>query len=451
MNLLALDIGSAAVKAAVFTDRKPLTPIVRRPFPTCFKGTRVQVAPAAIIKSLISAIADLGPIARQVDFIAPTNMAPSWLAMDKTGKPLTPIITHQDRRSVAVAQELESTVGKDRLLHLSGNRPFPGGISSTTFAWHLRHERTLMKKADLVGHLNTYLHRLMTGARVTDPSNASFMGLYSTLDLSDWHDELIAAVGATRHVLPQILESNQIAGCLTDSAASRFGLTAGTPMLTGCMDGSAAMVLWGGKVGQLMDVCGSTDVLALCTDRPKPHERVLTRALGIGRRWMSVCTLAASGSAFAWAKDHLLPDLTMPDYWRLVSRLSSRPPQSTVHFEPYLAGDRMSIEQRQGAFTGITLSTTRQHLLSAIIESLARASAARLPLLQQTRTRIFRTVMVSGGMQSGLDKILRRDWPGRWTFRHEPEATLRGLSTLTPCQSPNAVALPWPASSPPAS
>jgi hypothetical protein len=97
------------------------------------------------------------------------------------------------------------------------------------------------------------------------------------------------------------------------------------------------------------------------------------------------------------------------------------------------------------------LSTTREHLLSAIIESLACASAARLPLLQQTRTRILRTVMVSGGMQSGLDKVLRRDWPGRWTFRHEPEATLRGLSTLTPCQSPNAVALPWPASSPPAS
>ena len=59
---------------------------------------------------------------------------------------------------------------------------------------------------------------------------------------------------------------------------------------------SAAMLLTGAKPGQLLNVCGSTDVLGLCTDRPRPHEKVLTRALGIGDRWMSVCTLAAAAN-----------------------------------------------------------------------------------------------------------------------------------------------------------
>jgi len=430
MIVLALDVGSAAVKAALFRNGRPLAPIARRAFATTFSGSRAEVSSSALLQALAGAMADLPTTAGHPDYISLANMSPSWLAMDKSGQALTPIITHQDRRSIQIAREMESAIGKRRLLRISGNRPFPGGISSTTFAWFLRHEPALMKKADLVGHVNTLLHRLITGRRVTDPSNASFMGLYRTLKLSDWSDELIGLIGASRRLLPQVIESNQIAGYVTKSAAAPFGLKAGTPMLAGCMDGSAAMLSSGAAVGQLMDVSGSTDVLALCTDRPKPHERLLTRALGIGRRWMVVSTLAAAGSALAWAKDRLFADLTIGQYWKLVNRLARRPRQSSVRFEPYLAGDRMSIEQRQAAFTGLTLSTTREDLLSAMIGSLASASAERLPLLQHGGTRILRRVMVSGGMDSGLDRVLRRDWPGRWQFRHQPEATLRGLAMM---------------------
>jgi len=62
----------------------------------------------------------------------------------------------------------------------------------------------VMKRADLVGHLSTYLHRTLTGARVTDASNASFMGIYSTLTQKGWNDELCQAVGAPHRMLPDI-------------------------------------------------------------------------------------------------------------------------------------------------------------------------------------------------------------------------------------------------------
>jgi hypothetical protein len=73
-------------------------------------------------------------------------------------------------------------------------------------------------------------------------------------------------------------------------------------------------------------------------------------------------------------------------------------------------------------------------MLSAVIESLAEASAARLPLLRQTKSPMRRDVVVSGGVQNGLDRILHRDWPGKWSFRTEEEATLRGLSCLEPVE-----------------
>src|SRR5207244_1358903 len=161
-----------------------------------------------------------------------SNMAPSWVAMDKRGRAITPIVTHQDRRSVDVARDLERRIGKARHLRLVGNRPIPGGISSTTWAWFNRDEPRLMRRrADLVGP----------------------------------------------------------------------------------------------NPGQLVNGSGSTDVLALCVDRPRPHEKLITRALGVGKLWLSVSTLAAGGSTLTWLHSRLFADLTDARFHALTRKLARRP------------------------------------------------------------------------------------------------------------------------------
>lgn len=441
MQLLALDIGSSSVKGAVI--RVPHRPgrIVRAAYPTRHEGSRVEVDPPALLKAVAAAVAQLGKAARHVDAVALSVMSPAWVAMDLSGKPLTPIVTHQDRRSVDIAIELERRVGKNRFLQLTGNRPVPGGISVTTWAWYLQNEPQALRRADLVGHLNTFLHRQITGARVIDPSNASFTGLYRTTDQGGWSGELCEAVGVPTRLLPDVIEANVIGGTVTREAASRFSLTAGTPVLAGLVDTSSAMLLSGGAVGQLTNNSGSTDVLGLCTDRAFPHERLLTRALGVGKRWMSVATLAAAGSALEWIGAQFFRDLPRPKFWKLVASLARGsktargprlPPTGDVHFEPYLAGERTSVEQRWGAFTGLTLATTREQMLAAVIEALAEASAARIELFRQLGVAMRRRVMLTGGAQGELANLFHRDWKGRWTFYVEQEATLRGLACLEP-------------------
>jgi xylulokinase len=403
--------------------------LARAPLRSHFEGVRAEVDPASVLEAVAAAIGQVGPAAKRVDAVALSVMSPSWIAMDKAGKPLTPIVTHQDRRSVDIALEIEQKVGKERHLQLAGNRPFPGGISSTTFAWFKRNHPALMRRADLVGHLNTFLHRQFTGARVVDPSNASFMGIYRTVDQAGWSDELCQAIDLSPNLLPQVLDADEIGGRVT-AAGSRLGLTEGTPMLVGLVDTGAAMLLAGARPGQFVNVVGTTDVLIVCTDRPKPHERLLTRALGVGRLWTSVATLASAGSSLVWMKDQFFADLTGPAFYKLVDKLAKDPLKTAVRFEPYLAGERTSLEQRQGAFAGLTLATTRQDMLSAVIESLASASAARLPLLRQQAPRARRDVVMSGGTAGGLARLLHRDWPGEWRFKTEEEATVRGLARL---------------------
>ena len=355
-------------------------------------------------------------------------MSPAWVAMDRRGRPLTAIFTHQDRRSLAEAMEIEKRIGMKRHLALAGVRPVPGGISSTTWAW-FRASSGTDEAADLVGHLNTFLIRTLTGQRIVDPGNASFMGVYSTISMRGWNDELCENVDLPKHLLPEIRESNEIAGRLTPEGARLLNLPPGVPALAGMIDTSAAMLLAGPTPGQLVNTCGSTDVLALLTDHPKPHERLITRAFGIGRRWMSVSTLAAAGSAIESARDQLFPDYSWPRFNRLVSQVARSRGPSNVRFDPYLAGDRMSIEQPTASFAALTLSTTREELLGAVVEALVTASAARLPLLASGGVEPLRRVVTTG---RGFERILRRDWPGRWRFVRENEASLRGLGLLAP-------------------
>jgi xylulokinase len=434
---LGIDIGSSSVKAGLLRNGKIVGKTVHASFPTRHAGVEVDVDPRKLLAAVAAAISGVGAAAHKADVVALSVMSPAWVAMDKAGKPLTAIVTHQDRRSVAIAQDLEARVGKAKYLQLAGNRPFPGGISATTWAWFCQNQPVVMKRADLVGHLNTFLHRQFTGARVIDPANASFTGLYETPLQGGWHRELCEAVGAFPRQLPQIHESNVVGGTVLPAAASRFGLRAGMPVVTGIVDTSSAMLLIGAKPGQLLNVCGSTDVLGLCTGKASPHERLLTRAVGVGKRWMSVSTIAAAGSSLNWMYDQFFRDLPPKQYWKLLADLAGNPKAlpGGLKFEPYLAGERTAIEQRQAVFTGLTLATTREQMLSAVVEALAEASAARFAFLKQTKAPIHRDVVVSGGVQNGLDKILHRDWPGHWTFRNEQEATLRGLSCLEPVEA----------------
>jgi sugar (pentulose or hexulose) kinase len=436
MTILGLDCGSSSVKAGIVRDGKIVGSLARATYPTHFDGPKCEVDPNKVLRAIGRAIADLGPAARKVDAVGLSVMSPAWIAMDRAGKPVTRIVTHQDRRSVQVARDLLARVGAGKFLHIAGNLPFPGGISITTLAWFARYEPATLRKADLVGHLNTFLHRQFTGRRVIDRSNASFTGLYETLKLGKWSELLCEAAGISTRKLPEIFESDQVPGTLLPAVAGRLGLRTGTPIMAGMIDTSAAVMLVGPRVGQLLNVSGSTDVLSLCTNRPRPHERLLTRALGVGRFWLSVGTLAAAGSAVEWVREQIFPDLTERDYFKLVASLSrsskSRALESAVKFEPYLAGERTSIEQKKAAFTNLTLATTRREMLAAVIDALAQASAARLKLLKSRGVKILPTVVTSGGTAQALHQVLYRDWRGRWRFHRENEASLRGLSRLVP-------------------
>ena len=108
--------------------------------------------------------------------------------------------------------------------------------------------------------------------------------------------------------------------------------------------------------------------------------------------------------------------------------MTGKAPPGKLRFRPYLAGDRMSIDQLEAGFDGLDLGTTREDLLRAVLEALARWNAEGMALLTE-RAKPLPDVFVAGG-GGWLGGLLHEAWPGRWRFRPIRDASLHGLERL---------------------
>ncbi len=435
MRVLALDVGSSSVKAAVLEDETILAKVPEpERFPTDeSRPPRVQIAAEEIWNAVARAVGRLGEAVRAADRIALDALSPSCVLLDAEGGPLTPIITHQDRRSVEQAERIEARFGLDPHLRMAGNRPFPGGIGSTTLLWLRENEPQILDRAATVGMATTFLVARLTGARAIDPGNAGFLGLYdhglrAAGAAPCWNRDLCKPAGIRLDQLPDILDGATVAGRLKAAAARRLGLREGTEVLAGVVDTSAAFLGVGAEPGRLLNSIGTTDVIALAWPRARPHEQLLTRELGAGALWLSVYTVASGGGSLAWAHEALFPDLKKDEFYKLARDLTARPPPA-VRFEPFLAGDRMSIRQRKASFEGIDRSVRREDLLRAILEAIALRNAEGMELLTREATPLPDVFVAGGG--DWLSDFYHRAWPGDgWRFHPIEDATYKGLARL---------------------
>jgi xylulokinase len=356
-------------------------------------------------------------------------MSPSIVLIDGRGRAISPVLTHQDRRSLVEARDIARIVGDARHLEIVGNAPVPGGCGSTSLLWFARHAPALLKRAKLIGNVSTLLLNALAGARAIDPSHAGFTGLFHTDTQTGWCDELAELAGVRRDQLPIVHDASELVCDVSAEGSRAFGLPRGMPCGAGIVDGSCAMLLAGARPGAIVNVVGSTDVLARCVDRYAPRAGVITRPLGTRGLWVEVCTIAAAGAALDWVHRVCFSEMSAERFFTHVARAARDLSPPRVACAPWLAGSRTEIEPPPAYVAGLTLGTTRHDLLHAVVHTLADESAKRLERLGIDRTGTPQPVLLSGGARS-LRRLMHARWPGSIRFRSIEHATIRGLGAL---------------------
>ncbi len=444
MRILAIDVGTSGVKAGYWDGRRFVVRVQVAVATTFGEGT-AEIAVRGLLKAVDEAARGAMEGREAPDVVAFDAFSSGVVVTDGAGKLVTNVITHQDRRSVLEAEEIVAEFGEEWLLKHVGNLPFPGGIGSSTLRWLQRNTRVLKGEA-MVGQVSSLIGRYLTGRWVIDPSQACFLGLMD-IRRGAWCEALCDFLGVTQSMLPRIEWADEVMGMTLAGVSRRWGLRSGTPVVGGFVDTSAAVLNTPMANGQLVHSSGTTDVLAMCVNEPRPAAHLLTRPVGVGRvlpeRWLSVSTMAAAGSAAMWARETLFSEMTDGAFRQALARVCRREGRSKeqearskktagdVFCEPWFAGDRMSIAQKTASLAGLTLGTTREEILAGIVAGLVQERARGYGELAKVH-RIERKVYTMGGATE-LAGAMHDAWPRKHTFVPIEADALAGLVKLARC------------------
>jgi xylulokinase len=428
MRILALDVGTSSVKAAVLdvATTRPVGPIARLSYELDFPTPDAAEVPAERLwQAVMGAAREATRTGVAVDGVGMSCLTPALVLLDKADQPICPIWTHLDRRARPVARQVWNDVGAE-FLQTVGNRPLPGGITALCFRQILEDDPKLRPRVHGFLHVNGWLGLRLTGARAFDRANACFTGLFGTLTDQQWSSRWCDFFDVERAWLPPVLCGSATIGSLRANVAAELGVPAGIPVKLGTADTSCAMLAAGMKPGDLLHVVGTTQVVAAIVHDPRPSPRRLTRLLGVGAAFIQVTHNPVGGVALDWMRQLCFRDQTEQEFYERTIPEARRRSVTVALEPPFLGGDRLEIEAQRAAFRDLTLATDRLDLLAAVLDAMVRSHREALAALDLPRPP-ERICLTGGGAH-----VIRQLIPEYAEARVElvEDGSLRGVTKL---------------------
>lgn len=386
MYTLAADFGTSSVKAAVIDGSKKMIKTAKRAYQyEILDGERVELSMTAVEEAFKNALSELKEYLPLVDMVGFDTFAPSLVLMDEEGRAIHPIVTHLDRRSRSYTKKIIRQFGKDRYRDITGTLPHSGGVTLTTLLWFKENRPELYGNVCKIGHLNTYFYRKLTGKWAMDQVNASITGMYKTIAGSGWSEEICRTFGIEKDLLPPVEQADGACTPILGSMAVRIGVRPQTLVSLGTQDVASAMVGAGMKrSGQILCISGSSEMIAILTDRPVTSDKYYLRASGLDGLWQ-VFSITTGGFALEWIWREFYKEMDYQVFFHeyLPELLEKRFDTNGVTFLPYVTGDRQSLRKKKGSFNGLTLDTERDHLLCAVVEGIQMQSKKTLDFCRE--------------------------------------------------------------------
>lgn len=420
LSVLAIDLGTSSVKAAMVGCDGSLAATAVAPIATRVgdDGAAEQDAEdvwQAVLTAAARVVGDAAPASGSVAAVTCDAQFFSTVAVDRTAAPLSNLLLWQDTRGAAFARALLGAQpdALQRWMHIHGLFPLPSGSDSLS---HLLYWRAA--HSDLYSHVAAFLEPAdyvtarLTGLLTANPCTAFAQMLTDNRDLSAvrYSNDLMQLADVDGSVLPELVECGTPVGTLRGDVAAALGLPPSTPVHSGMNDTQAAAIgagvflagRGGINVGTTCQVLGFTDSLAADLDNnlfampaPIPGRYALMAENGLGARLVDHFL-----RDIAFARDHLADHAAGDPFTGLDAALAAAPPGSGgVLYLPWLNGSQTprARSSMRGGFLNMSLHTTREHLLRAVIEGVTYSLAWQLPAAERLCGGDFAELRFAGG------------------------------------------------------
>ncbi|OKH77734.1 xylulose kinase [Mycobacterium sp. SWH-M3] len=385
--------------------------------------------PDAWVEALVSAIrAALGNCAEQpaIRAVSVAAQCHGLVLLDDDGNPLRAAKLWNDTTGAPNLAVLVERIGAHNWVRCIGSLP-TAAFTIAKLAWLAEHEPAVLDRAATMLLPHDYLTYWLTGARVTDRSDASGTGYFNAVT-GEWIADYLEAAAGVRDwgaMLPTVLGPCEPAGALRAHAAELLGLPEGVPVAPGGGDQHAAYLGLGLGDGDQYIGIGTSGVVATSSRTPvfDPTGMVDGVADLTGGYLPLVSTLNAARVGDLAAR------LLGTDLAGLAElALAAGDTQGPV-LVPFLDGERKPDRPAaRGMFADLTSHTTREELARAFVEGpLLSLMSARDSLRAGGVGLDGAAVVVGGGARSTATLQLLADLlDDEVTVLDADEATARG-------------------------
>ncbi|WP_029113081.1 FGGY family carbohydrate kinase [Mycobacterium sp. URHB0044] len=380
---------------------------------------------AALISATRSALASCAqPVT--VEAMSVAAQCHGLVLLDSVGQPMRAAKLWNDTTGAAHLARLVDRIGARRWVVRVGSLP-TAAFTIAKLAWVAEHEPRLLDRVATILLPHDYLTYWLTGARVTDRSDASGTGYFDST-AHDWVPEylnLAAGVGDWRPKLPTVLGPTDPAGTLRAAAADELGLPAGVVVGPGGGDQHAGYLGLGLTDGDQYFGIGTSGVVATSSRIPvfDPSGVVdgVSDLTGGYLPLVSTLNAARVGDVAARLLGTDLDGLTE-------LALAAGDAQGPV-LVPFLDGERKPDRPHaRGTFVDITSHTTRDELARAFVEGPLLSLLSGRDSLRACGVELTGAITTAGGgARSPATRQMLADLSGEEVVTLDAdEATARG-------------------------
>lgn len=345
-----------------------------------------------------------------------------WL-LDENGDPVGNAILWSDGRASKWVNEFKSSKEYLKIKEITGSYPFPGA-TSIILKWIKDHEPQKLKKSKYCLFSKDWLRYKLTGKVYLELTDAST----SLLDLKNKEISKevfdILDIKEATNLFPDLLKSTDFAGSISKEASEKTGLPIGIPVSAGLLDVVSTAIGTGTvKEGDCCTILGTT----CCNEVVRGNytcqgeDTSGFEVHGVEGRYLNVIAAMAGTPNLNWFinefcyKDRELAQRENSSLYKILEeKIEKIPPGCEgVLYHPYInpAGERAPFydPNARAQFTGVSLNTTRYHMLRALYEGVAFSIR---DCLEGTHTS-GKIYLAGGGSKSKLWAQMIADCTGR--------------------------------------
>ncbi|PHN02311.1 gluconokinase [Flavilitoribacter nigricans] len=372
LYFIGLDIGTSSAKAVAFrtdgtiVDQSSAAYDLQQPEP----DAAVQDADTVLQATLDSLRQLRKKLDREPAAIGLSSAMHSLLAIDRSGRPVSKLITWADGRARPYAEQLRGTETGKFIYRHSGT-PIHAMTPLCKLAWMRRQHPDIFSRAEYFVGIKDYLLHHCFGQWLIDHSLASATGLFD-LRRRQWIPEALEYTQIKADRLPEAVPVHRVLQDLRKTVAEDLGLAPDTPWVIGASDGCLANLGAGILDGQeAVLTIGTSGAIRMTVNEAvyDPEERLFCYILD-EERYVIGGPTNNGGVVWEWFCEQFYPEQPMDGVFDRVSRVP--PGAEGLLFLPYLYGERAPVwdASAKGHFWGIEAHHSRDHFARAVLEGI---------------------------------------------------------------------------------